>query len=246
MPIVAADLKFFGSANMPVDDSGTSGGAIDLLTLTEFAPVVADGAVGVVSDNAGDTSQSATITGRLASGAIDNEVLALNGTTRVPGSKVWERILSISLDSAGAGVITVDRNADSFVVKAIPIGVTLIHRTFYDSESEAGAVSRYEKIFIKNEHATLTLTNAIVTLTDDPSAKIFIGLATTKDDSASVANRKSAPGGVSFVDDDVAINVPTTNLAAGEAIGVWVRQNLGAGDAPFKSTYDVEISGTSA
>ncbi len=246
MPITQSQLPFYGSANMPLDDTGTSGGAIALTTQVDFTPVLADGALGVDSDDAGDTTQSMTITGRVPSGAIETDVIALNGTTRVAGVKVFTTILRMELDGATAGDITVDRNTDSFVVKVIPAGVTLVTRTFYDSKSEALATDRYEKVFGKNEHGSLALTVAQIKLTQDPSAKIMIGLTVAKDDSTSVANRKTAPGGVSFVDDNVAINVPGGNLEAGAAIGVWVHQALGIGDPPFKSTYTLELSGQTA
>lgn len=245
MSIVQSELKLYGSASMPTNDTGGSGGAIALTTEVEFTPLAANGPVGVVSANAGDTSQTLTITGRLASGVIDTEALALNGQTRVPGAKVWERILRLSLSGAGAGVITVDRNADSAVVKAIPVGVTLVTRLFYDAASEAGAVNRHEKIFFKNTNGTLTLTNAAVTLTADPSAKILIGLEASKDGTASIANRKATPGSVTFVDDSVAAAIPGNTLEAGAAIGVWIRQALGGGDAPAKSTFTVQLSGSS-
>lgn len=245
MPITQAELKLFGSADMPINDTGASGGAIALTTIVEFTPIGGDGPVGIVSDNAGDTTQSVTITGRLATGVIDTEVLVANGQTRVAGSKVWERILRVSFSAPFAGNVTVDRNADSQVVKIIPAGVTLMTRLFYDSASEASPVNRHEKIFFKNTNGSLTLTNATVTLTSDPAGKILIGLEASKDGTGSIANRKATPGGVSFVDDSVAVAVPGGSLAAGEAIGIWVRQALGAGDAPTKSTFQVQLAGSS-
>ena len=208
--------------------------------------MLSNGAVGAISNNAADTTQQLTVRGRVPSGAIETEVLNLNGTTRVVGSKVFERILELSLDGVAAGDVTVDRNTDSVVVKAIPAGLLLIHRSFYDSRSEATPTNRYEKIFAKNLNISLTLTNAVVKLTQDPAAKIMIGLDAAKDDASSVANRKTAPGAVTFVDDNVGINVPGTTLEAAAAIGIWKHQGLGAGDAPFKSIYEIEVSGTSA
>ena len=116
---------------------------------------------------------------------------------------------------------------------------------FQNAASESGAVARYEKIFWKNTNGTLTLNSAQITLTVDGSGKINIGLATAVNDTGSVADRKSAPGSVSFVGVSTAQNVPGDALAAGTAIGVWIKQSLGANDAAQKASFTTQLSGTS-
>lgn len=242
----AADLKAFASANMPEDDASASGGAIDTATLIEFTPLAANDSLEMVSDNAGDAG-NATLTGRQPSGAIASETAALNGTTVVPFSTLGtiERLMKFVLAAAATGSVTLRRAGGGATVAVLAAGITAVRRMFYDSASEASATTRYEKIFLKNTHATETLNNAAVKLTADPSTSIRIGVAGAKDDTGSVANRKTAPGGVTFVDDNVSQSVPTGALAALEAIGVWVELQRGAGAAAIKDSFTVELSGTS-
>jgi len=243
MPIVSGDLKAYGSANMPEGDATTSGGAIAPTVLIEFTDLAANDSVGAVSSNGADT-MNVTVTGRNIAGAIVAEVITLNGTNRVAGSQVFERILKVVVATAAAGTITVTRNTGGAPVVAIPATKLVVRRMFYDAASEAGSTIRFEKLFLKNEHATLTLTNARIRLTADPQSRIRIGAAPTKDDTASVANRKTSPSSITFVDDNVYQDVPGTTLEAGAAIGVWVEMNLPGGDAAFKNTFTVELSGT--
>ena len=245
MAITAAELKAYGSLNMPESDTTTSGGGIDTTCMIEFADLAVNDVVRAVSTNAGDTTQTAAVTGRTAAGAIVTDNIALNGTTPVAGTTTFQRVLKIILSATAAGTVTVERNTTPFDdVIAIPTGVTKVRRLFYDSASEAGATARYEKVFFKNTNATLTLNAAKTQLTADPSAKIKIANATTVSDTGSVANRKTLPAGLTWVDDNVAQDVPGQALAAGAAIGVWAELSLTAGDSPLDSTFTLELSGT--
>lgn len=242
MPIAAADLKLFGSANMPDDDTSTSGGAIALATKPFFTQFGAAARPEIVSTSAADT-MTVTIEGRNAAGAVISEANALNGTTPVLFAATYERILKVTLASAAAGTVTVKEGAGGTTRVTIEPGFTLVVSFFRKSSSEAAQVKRYEKPFWKNTHGTLTLTSATIKLTADPAAKIQIGGEASKDGTQSVTNRKTAPGSVTFVDDNVAQNVPGTTLEAGVAIGVWVEQTLAAADSPVKSTFTLELAG---
>ena len=128
-------------------------------------------------------------------------------------------------------------------------GVTKLKSLFINSMSEASQTIRYEKIFLKNKHATETLTNADAMLTADQAACLRIGAAPSIGDSASTpgGNRKSAPTAVSFVDDNVAVQVPTTHaLAAGQAIGIWLEQTRAAAAAAVRAAWTVSLAGTTA
>lgn len=245
MPITSAELKAYGSASMPENDTTTSGGAIDTTSMVEFTDLAVNDVVRAVSTAAGDT-QTVAVTGRTAAGVIATDNIVLSGTTPAAGATTFQRILKIILSAAATGTVTVERNTTPFDdIIAIPPGITKIRRLFYDSASEAGATTRYEKIFLRNTNATLTLNAAKLKLTADPSAKLRIANATTKGDTGSVANRKTQPAGLAWVDDGVAQDVPTTLLAANESIGVWVELSLLAGDSPLDSTGAIELSGTS-
>lgn len=243
MPIAAADLQFFGAANFPLNDTATVGGAIATATRVEFTQFAANAVAAVVSDGA-DT-RTATVYGRLTTGVLDSEALVLNGTTEVVGTKTWERILRVTL-SAGDASRTVSVRQGSGGVTRMTLGpnFALALAFFYDSTSEATAATRFEKLFARNSHATLTLTSAAIKLTADPAARIRIGAAPSVNDSATAANRKTAPASVTFVDDNVSQSVPGGNLAAGAAIGIWVEQQLPADDPATKSTFTIELAGS--
>jgi len=245
MPIAASDLKAYQAANMPENDSATVGGAIVTTGLVEFTDVAANDDLEALSDNAGDT-MNLTLTGRSAAGAIVSETKALTGVTAAIFSTlgVIERFLKALLASNPAGTITIRRSVGGATVATIPPAKTSVRRLFYDAASEAGSTTRYEKLFMKNEHGTLTLTNAALKLTADPAATIRIGAAPSVDDSATATNRKTAPASVTFVDDSVSQGVPGGSLAAGAAIGVWAEMVRGAGAAAIKNTFTVELSGT--
>jgi hypothetical protein len=186
------------------------------------------------------------VTGRLASGVIDTEVLTLNGTTPVSGAKLWERVLSVVLSTTNATrTVTLRQGAGGTTRATIAPNETARHIMFRDSTSETGATLRYGKGFYRNSNPTLALTSAALKLTADPSATVRIGVAAAKGDSATIANRKTAPASITFVDDNVSQGVPTGSLGAGENIGVWVEFALGASAAPVRSTYSLELSGAS-
>lgn len=244
MAIAATDLILYSSANMPTNDIGTSGGAIDTASRPELTQFTANAVAAVISDGA-DT-RTVTVTGRLASGVLDTEVLTLNGAVEVVGAKTWERIESIVASAtSGTRTITFRQGSGGTTRATISLNETTRVILFRDSTSESGIAIRYEKAFFRNAHATLTLTSATITLTADPLARIRMAVVAAKGDSTSVANRKTAPVGPTFVDDSVAQGVPTGTLAAAENIGVWVEQNLPANDPPNKSTATLQLAGSS-
>ena len=244
MPIAATDLIAYGSASRPSDDTSTTGGAIDTADRPDFTQLTANAVIAVVSDGA-DT-RTVTVEGRNAAGAIDTEALVLNGATEVVGAKTFERILTLTL-SATSGTRTVTVKQGSGGATRATIGINETSRTafFRRSASEAGITIRYEKLFWKNAHATLTLNSASLKLTADPDARIRMGGAPSVNDTATVTNRKTAPASVTFVDDNVAQGVAGGVLAAADRIGTWIEANLPASDAAHRTTFTTELSGTS-
>jgi hypothetical protein len=244
MSILTTELVLYSSANMPTADTGTSGGAIDTASRPELTQFAAPAIAQVVSDGA--DVRTVTVTGRLASGIIDTEVLTLNGTTPVSGAKTWERILKlVASATSGTRTISVKEGAGGTVRATISVNETTRLIMFYDSASSpTGSSARYEKTFFKNNNGTLALTGATVSLTADPAARIKIALAAAKGDSGSVAARTTSPG-LTFVDDNVSQTVPTGNLAAGENIGVWAEQTLPTSDPAAKSTFTLTLAGSS-
>lgn len=243
MPVAAANLILYCSASRPIDDVSVSGGAIEPKIRAVFTQLAVDSQVEAVSASAGDTS-TCTIIGRDANGSLITEAKALTGVTPVVFTTAWDRVLSVTLSADAVGIVTIRRISGGTTLSTIPVGERGFAALFVGSGSEvASNVIRYEKVFWKNTHATDALTGATITLTVDPALRIRLGAAPSKGDSASVANRRTAPSSVTFFDDSVAIAVPTGMLSAGEAIGVWCEQNLSAGDTPRVSTFTSRLAG---
>src|SRR5262245_45901398 len=219
MAIAATDLVKYGSSARPSDDVSTTGGAIDTTDRPDIIQLTANALIGVISDGA-DT-RTVTVQGRNAAGAVIQEVITLNGAVEVMGALTFERILTITLQSSSATRTATVRQGTAGPTRAT-IGINEITRTSLVRQraSQAGIAIRYEKTFWRNNHATLTLNSAQVRLTLDPDSRIRLGLATTINDTVSVANRKTAPPGVSFVDDNVLQSVPGGVLTAGDRFGV--------------------------
>ena len=245
MPITASDLVLYASANMPTDDTSTSGGAVDTTIRPVFNQLTANAQIAVSSDGA-DTRQI-TIEGRKPDGVYVSETLTLNGTNEVLTTNFYERLLRATLSSTSSDrTVTLKQGSGGSTLATIPPNEKGITALFINSRSDPSAQEvRYEKVFWRNNHSSLTLTSAKITLTADPAGKIKIGVATSKNDSDSVANRKTAPSGITFVDDNVEVDVPGTTLESGSSIGVWVQQTLAAGDLPLKSTFTLRLAGAS-
>lgn len=243
MSILATDLLFFGAANHAEDDASTQGGAIATTTKLEFTQLTANVTPAMISD--GTDTRTVTIWGRDATGAIVSEAKALTSAVEVVFATTFERILKVIM-SAGDATRTVLIKQGSGGATRVTVGpnITLVKLLTYNAASGASIIIRYEKGFAKNNHGTLTLTSAALKLTADPSARFRIGGAPSKGDTATTANRITAPASVTFVDDNVSQAVPTGALAAGETIGVWMEENLPANDPATKTTITVELSGT--
>lgn len=241
MAIVATDLVAYASANMPNDDVSTSGGAIDTLRRCDFTQMAANDTVRIVSSNAGDTTQTVTITGRLASGSIASETLSLNGTTVVTSVNTYERLLKADMSATATGTVTVARTTGPTTIRAIAPGERGFMAIFRQDASDPSTTQQfYCKFFWKNTHGSLSLLSAQVVQNADPAGKITHALDASVGASTSVANRKTTPG---FTFDDTAKNVPGTDLASGAAIGVWLNLTLAAGDTPQKTSYTTELDG---
>lgn len=236
---------------MPDTDAGTNGGAIDTLRRTVFTQIAANDTIQAISTSASDT-QNITVEGRSAAGAVVTETKAMTGTTAITFSSLAtvERILKADLASNAVGTVTVRRTTGAVTIGVIPVGERGFMALFRKCASDPSVQKNYySKIFLKNNHATLSLLSATVTQSADPSARITHLLASAVNDSATQTDRVTAPAVANTQDpdtfDDTAKTVPGTDLAATAAIGVWLRLQLNAADAPFRSTYDIQIAGQS-
>lgn len=251
MPILTTDLVAYAAANMPEDESSTVGGAIDVDTRVVFTDISANDTIECLSSNAAD-SMNITVTARKASGVSVSETKALTGTTPITLSSLGtvERILKASIASDALGTITVRRTTGAVQIAQIPSGERGFTRLFINSYSDlSSSKNYYNKFFWKNNNATLTLVNAVVKQSADPTTLITHLLANAVDEGATSTNRLTAPSSAATLDpdtfDDTDKTVPGGVLAAGSAIGVWLRLALGASQAPIKSSYTSQIFGLS-
>lgn len=252
MSVVASELIVYAAASMPDTDAGVNGGAIDPLRRLAFTQISANDDIEAVSSAAGDTTQTVTVEGRNAAGAIVSETKTLTGTTAVIFSTIGviERVLKVEMSATAAGTVTIRRSPAGATLATIPIGERGFLAPFRKCASDPSVLKNYYcKCFVKNTNATLALLSAVVKQNADPSGKITHLLASAVNDSATAADRLTAPSAANTLDpdtfDDTDKNVPGTDLAAGAAIGVWLRLQLAAGDAALKSTYTLEINGQS-
>ena len=134
MSIVSSELVCYSAASVPEDDSSTSGGAIDTATRPSLTQWSANAVAAVVSDGA-DT-RTVTVTGRLASGVVDSEVLTLTGTSEVVGAKTWERVLKVVLSTtSGSRTVTLKQGSGGSTRATIGINETKSHINFQQSAS---------------------------------------------------------------------------------------------------------------
>lgn len=244
MSILNSELIPFASASLPVDDVSITGGAIDATRRPVFTQLTANALIAVVSS--GTDTRTVTVTGRDATGAVVTDALVLTGTTEKVGVVAFERIMKVDISgTSGTLTVTVRQGAGGSTIATIPINEIGFYALFQYSVSSTSILVRYEKLFWKNTTATLTLNAAAVTLTADPATKITLGLGSALNDTVSVANRVTAPSGVTFVGVNIAQSVPGGTLPAASTVPVWIKETLAANDIAYRQTFTTMLAGTS-
>jgi hypothetical protein len=216
----------------------------------EFTDITPSGTIEALSSAGGDTTQTITLTGRNVAGELISSAKTLTGITPVDFVGTFERILKVVLSGTCAGTVTVRKtSAGGDLVIMVP-GLTQVRRIFYAAlAEEAGGAARkyYEKIFVKNTHATLSLTSSVVSEFADPSTVCAFALEASldgTDTNGAGNNRQVAPGG--YVFNSTAKNVVNSqNLTAGAAQGIWMELSLVAGLAPAKTSVTMRLTGNS-
>lgn len=252
MPVLNSEIKIYGAANIAEANGVTQGGAIDTSVRYIFddsSYLVHTDTFNVVSDNSGDTTQTVTITGRDGSGRIITEEYSLAGLTVQNGGTMFYRILKITCSAAHSGNIIITDNHMSQTVLTMEAGVLEVRIPFYNvaADVEGGETRNfYEKVFVKNTSGISALLNASISEQADTGANITFDLEDAVDDNNSIASRlNTAPSGMLGTFTNTAKNVPGTDLAAGSAIGVWLKLTLIGGAATADNTYTLRVSGES-
>lgn len=257
MAVEAADMEFYLSANTPDDDSSTSGGAIDATvqlmcrTLSKELNSGSGDVIDVVSSDAGDI-HNVVIQGYGTDGTWISETLAITGTTNAHTTATFLHLCSVIQAEAGDGTLTVGEYNGGGAVNEIfvtPIGEKGCQDLFLKAEANAsgGATKKfYEKLFIKNTHATDALISCVVWLNEDEDTELTMdcemsGDATLTGGSETTTNRVTEPstGGTYAWAEHATEGAGHTmgdaedgNMIAAEAQGVWVELTLADGRTP--------------
>lgn len=102
------------------DDLSTSATLLTELDTT-YAQLAAEDQIEVLSSSSSDTTQTVTVVGIDNSGDKISEDFTLTGTTVALSAATFRYIDQVSVDIECAGVITVQRETDTFII-SIPIG----------------------------------------------------------------------------------------------------------------------------
>jgi len=118
------------------------------------------------------------------------------------------------------------------------------------AEAESGSV-KYRAIFIKNTHATLTLTTPKVYIdTNTPSADTEVQIALADETGSpieTIGDEDTAPSGPSFsTADGYANGLSLGSLAPGETKGVWVKWTLGVNTVAVSDEVIIGVKGETA
>jgi len=103
-------------------------------------PVTATQAVELVSDDAGDTTQTVTLYGLDTSNAAQWETLSVNGLSVVTGNKTWNEIHGAIIDGAPAGTVTVRNLSGGTTILTLTAGAMTKGLHVMSEVSVAGVV----------------------------------------------------------------------------------------------------------
>ncbi len=249
MSIASTDIFFFGSADMPDDDTDlVIGGVIDKTCKIEMTEITPAGTVEMLSSSASDITQTVTITGRNASGVIVTETKTVAGTGVVAFTTTWERILKAVMSATAVGVITIRKASAGTTLITLEVGVVQARRLFFSALSEAtGGTARtyYEKIFAWNNHATLSLTSAAIKEQADPLTICSFAVESSldgTDTNGAGNNRQVAPAGYTFNSTQKSV-ANSANFTAQAGQGVWCKIDLATGLSAAKSSFTLRVDG---
>lgn len=124
-----------------------------------------------------------------------------------------------------------------------------VFKDAYSKEVGGGDRIVYRKVFFKNTNGATTLSGVKIWMSADEHDYITLDLEGSVDGNDTSTNRITAPEGYSFAEhnsEGTAHTLPGDgNLDAGEAIGIWLKLTIPAGESPDPSiTATLKIKGT--
>ena len=247
---VADYIVPYCASSHPQTDSASPGGGVDTSMRAVFTDLAVDDDIEVLSDDVDDVGISILVRGRDSSENAVQQLAQLNGTTAVILSTlgVIDRIQEVILTDLTEGNITVRRSVSGATIGVIPsgeLGFRRVFRSAYPHPTQSKLY--YEKIFLRNNHPTVTLQSAVISESADPSGSLVFTLDALKDDDSTSETRLDAPS-TDDTDPDTfdasAKSVPEGGgLDPFEVIGIWLRITVDAAETPFKNTYTLGVSG---
>jgi hypothetical protein len=258
-----------GGASKPIATvSGTA--AVGDVALISHAAVISGHTAQAGSANSAGTTPALF---KLQSG--DGASVAVGQIIRITNnlpSGVTSQLRQIVATSGyGADVVAVNRDwgtvptssttynvHQGILFEIAPNQVKFITRLFSAVAADVPAGSArtfYEKVFTVNNNTATALTSAQVeVLSETPSlpsgALLDIGPSAGLNDTATIANRQTAPGSVTFTTQPALVNVPGGTLPSGSvpnsagAQAWWLRLTLPPGTAAYKGFADLRTQGT--
>lgn len=171
------------------------------------------------------------------------EITSYNGTSKIANVKpAWS-------GSIGTPQYSIH---DGMMLDSHPAEILTVRRPFYNAAADVASGSArtyYEKMFVKNNHATLALTTAVIKEYSDPTANITFALEQSLDGAGyngSNYTRQQAPAaGVTAFDSTDKNVYNSQNHSAGSAQGVWLKLSLAAGASANNSYYILRETGQS-
>lgn len=145
------------------------------------------------------------------------------------------------------------------VFDILPNPVTSFTRLFATATANVvggATILFYEKVFALNTNTTTALLAAqIEVLSESPSLPsgvlLDMGLTTGLNDTATVANRQTAPSNpASFTTQPLAVSIPASpgslpnGNAAADAQAVWLRLTVPAGSATYEGAVNLQVTGS--
>jgi hypothetical protein len=139
------------------------------------------------------------------------------------------------------------RLSKGVVMHKLPIECLTVRRPFYNALADLSGGSErsyYEKFFWRNDSSETLMTDVNVREVMNPTGRISFALESVLDGTGSNGahhNRLVAPPDLVFSRNEQV--VPTSQLLGSQAIGVWLRFTLPAGQQPIKSSYLTGLQG---
>jgi hypothetical protein len=249
MPLALTDFQWFGSATMPVDDALQNiGGGIDVTKKPIFTRIGSATTLEMLSSAAGDTTQTVTIYYIGNDGVLTSEVKALNGTSVISFTATMKIFLRAVKSAGTTGTVTIRKAGAGATIATMEPAIVDVRIPGYNMVSDPSvAKTYYDKIFAKNNHATIALGTASLILAADPQSVWTFALETSLGGSTTNGagnNRQVAPSGFSF--DAANKNIANSgNFTAQTAQGIWLKCLLPIGKDPFDDTFTLRLSGIS-